>query len=183
MQAAKTAGNASGNASPTRLAGVEEGAAAGGALGGDGPGDHVARREVAGRVIAAHEGRAVGVHQPRALAAQGFGGQRRRIGRDVDGGRMELDELGIADARAGQGRHGQALAAHAGGIGGHGVEAADPAGRQQGGRGDDLDRSPPASTRAPRTRPAASGEQGARRAAFANLDRGSARPRRRSPPP
>jgi hypothetical protein len=52
---------------------------------------------------------------------------------------VELHELGIGDLGAGQGGQAQALAAHLGGRGGDGVEAADPAGGQDHGAGDDLD--------------------------------------------
>ena len=43
------------------------------------------------------------VDQHGALAAQGLGGQRRRVAADVDGRRVELHELGIGDGRAGEG--------------------------------------------------------------------------------
>ena len=52
---------------------------------------------------------------------------------------MELHELRIGDRRASERRQAQALAAHLGGRGGDGVEAADAAGRQDHGGRADLD--------------------------------------------
>jgi hypothetical protein len=71
-------------------------------------------------------------------AAQGLGGQRRGIPADIDGGRVELDELRIGDHRAGQSGHAEAFAFQLGGGGGDGVEAADAAGRQDRRRAGDL---------------------------------------------
>ncbi len=124
-----------------RLAGVEEGAAALGDLAMDRPGDHVAGREVGHRVVGGHERPPLGVDQHRALAAQGLAGQGRRVEVDVDGGGVELDELGIGDLSPRQGRQRQALAADGDGIGGDGVEAAQAAGGEDGGRGGDLHQS------------------------------------------
>jgi hypothetical protein len=105
----------------------------------DGARHHVPRRQLGVGVIAGHEGFAVPIDQLGAFAAQGFGGQRGRIAADVDGGRVELHELGIGDGRAGQGRKGQALALEVGRRGGDAIEAADAAGRQDGGGSDELD--------------------------------------------
>ncbi len=121
-----------------RLAGVQEGAAARAPLGLDGAGDDVAGGQFGGGMVAGHEGAALAVDQLGALAAQGFGGQRRGVGADVDGGGVELDELGIDDLSPGQGGQGQALAPDLGRIGGDGVEAAKAAGRQDHGGGGDL---------------------------------------------
>ena len=82
-------------------AGVEEGPRPARALPVDGSRNHVAGREIAASVIADHERLASRVHQNRAFAPQGFGGQRRGVAGDVDGGGMELDEFRIADDRAG----------------------------------------------------------------------------------
>ncbi len=137
MQAANTAGKWLSNAAPIASRRIEENRAAEALLAFDRPGHDIARREVAGRVIAAHEGLALGVHQARALAAQGLGGQGRGIGADVDGRGVELDEFRIGDLRPGHRRQGQALAAHGGGVGGHRIEAAQAAGGEdRRGRGD-----------------------------------------------
>ncbi len=72
---------------------------------------------------ALHEALAGGVDQDGAFAAQRFGGQRRRIDIGVDGGGMELHELGVGDHGAGAGREGNGLAARVARIGGDVVEA------------------------------------------------------------
>ena len=51
--------------------------------------------------------RARRVDQGRAFAAQGFGGQRRGVAANVDGGRVELHEFGVGDAGAGARREGE----------------------------------------------------------------------------
>ena len=66
----------------------------------------------------------------RAFAAQRFGRERRRVAADIDGGRMELHELGVGDHRAGAGGDGDALAARLAWIGGDGVDLARAAGRE-----------------------------------------------------
>ena len=79
------------------LGGVEEGAASAGEFG-----EHAARDNVAGgefRILVQrrHEALSGAVDQNGALAAQGLGGERRGIAADVDGGGMELHELGVGD--------------------------------------------------------------------------------------
>ena len=91
-----------------RLRRVEKGAAPGGDFGEDAARDNVARRQFGVLVQGRHEALAGAIDQNRAFAAQRFGGQRRGIAADVDGGGMELHEFGIGDARAGPRRHGQA---------------------------------------------------------------------------
>ena len=142
MQAANTAGKCSGNAAPTASRASRKAprpAARSAAMARATTSRGASSAE---RVIAGHEGLAVAVHQARAFSAQGLGGQGRGVGADVDGGGMELDELGIVDARADGGGQGQALAAHGGRIGGDRIEAAEAAGRQDGGRRDDLHAAP-----------------------------------------
>ena len=68
------------------------------------------------------------VDQHRAFAAQRFGGERRRIAADVDGGGMELHEFRIGDQRARARRHAEAFAARLQRIGGDGIERAEAAG-------------------------------------------------------
>ncbi len=66
----------------------------------------------------------------RALAAQRFRRERRGIGADVDGGRMELHEFGVGDQRSRARRHGDADAAGVDGICRDAIEMADAAGRE-----------------------------------------------------
>ena len=75
------------------------------------------------------------IDEGRALAAQRFGCERRRIGADVERGGVELNELRVGDDRADAGRHGDRFTARIGGIGRHGIERADAAGRQHHGAG------------------------------------------------
>ena len=70
------------------------------------------------------------IDQLGALAAQRLGGERRRVAADVDGGRVELHELGIGDDRAGARGHAEAAALRFRRVGGDGVEVADAAGGQ-----------------------------------------------------
>ena len=78
----------------------------------------------------AHEALAASVDQHRAFAAQRLGGERGRVAADIDGGRMELHELGVGDHRAGPGGDGDAFAARLARIGGDGVDLAGAAGRE-----------------------------------------------------
>ncbi len=112
------------------LGGVEESAASAGDFG-----EHAARDDVAGRqfrvlVQRRHEPLSGAIDQNGALAAQGFGGQRRGIAADVDGGGMELHEFGVGDPRPGARAHGQRRARRLRRIGGQRIERADAAGRQ-----------------------------------------------------
>ena len=76
----------------------------------DGPGHHVARREVGERVLVGHERAPVVVAQDRALAAQRLREQRARHRRVVQRGRVELHELEVGDRDAGPQRHRDAVA-------------------------------------------------------------------------
>ncbi len=122
-----------------RLAGIEEGAFARGDLPVDGAGHNVARGQLGLGVIALHEGAALSVDQPGALAAQSLGGQGRGVDIHGDGRGVKLHEFRIGDLGARQGCQGQALAAHGGGHGGHGIETAQAPGGQDHGAGHDLD--------------------------------------------
>ena len=85
-----------------------------------------------------HEAFAGRIDQRRAFAAQRFRRQRRRIEADVDGGGMELHELGVGDHGAGARRHGDGLAARVRRVGRDRVEAADAARRQNYGAGGEV---------------------------------------------
>ncbi len=89
-------------------------------------------------MVLGHEGVAFTVDQLRARAAQGLGGEGRGVGPDVYGGRVELDEFGIGDGGARQGRGGQAFAAQLARVGGHRIEAAQAPGGEDHRRGDDF---------------------------------------------
>ena len=71
---------------------------------------HVARREIAERVLPRHERFAVVVAQDRALSAQRFGEQRARHRRVMQRGGVELHELEIGNRDAGAQRHRDAVA-------------------------------------------------------------------------
>ncbi len=142
------------------LAAIQERAEAAGDLAVDGAGDDVLGRQFGAGVIGGHERRAEAAStRIGALAAQGLAGQGRGVEAEVDGGGVELHELRIGDPRPGQGRQPQPLAAHGGRVGGHGVEAAEPAGGQHRRRSDHLDQPPAAldqgAAHGRRSRPAA----------------------------
>ena len=59
----------------------------------------------------AHEALAAPVDEQRAFAAQRLGGERGGVAADIDGGRMELDELRVGDHGAGASGDGDAFAA------------------------------------------------------------------------
>ena len=105
---------------------------------------------------ALHEAFAAVVDQRGAFAAQRLGRERCRIDADGDGGRVELDEFRIGDARARACRDREAGAARLRRVGGDGVERADAAGRQHdGARGRQMPTAPVAMlrTRSPTTWP------------------------------
>ena len=87
-------------------------------------------RQFRGRIYVQQKATSVAVDDRRALAAQRFGRERRRIGVDVDGGRVELHELCVGDDCARARRHGDADAARLHGIGRHPIKMTDAAGRQ-----------------------------------------------------
>ena len=76
------------------------------------------------------------VEQVGALAAQGFGDQEDGRLVRVKPGRMELDELHVADGGAGAVGHGHAIAGRDPGIGGQGIDLAGAAGGQHRGCGE-----------------------------------------------
>ncbi len=118
-----------------RLARVEIDRMAGADMAVDRLRDDVARREFHHRMDAFEEAEAGLVDQRRAGAADRFGRQRRRIAADGKRGRVELDEFGIGDDRAGTRRHGEAGAFRFGRIGRHRIEMAAAAHRQHDGAG------------------------------------------------
>ena len=100
-QAAATFGNFSAKAAPTASRRVEISAAPGGDLGKHAARNNVARGQFGILVQSRHEAHAGAIDQSRAFAAQGFGGERRGIAANIDGGRVELHEFGVGDAGAG----------------------------------------------------------------------------------
>ena len=105
-----------GEARADGFAAIEKRAAPGGDLGEHAARHDIARRQLAARIDGQHEALAAAVDQRRAFAAQRFGRERRGIDADVDGGRMELHELGVGDHGAGARRHGDRFAARIGGL-------------------------------------------------------------------
>ena len=113
---------------PHRVARVEEGAAARGERGPEGPRDYVAGLELGLRPGVGQEPSAVGVDERRPGAAQRLGEERHRVGPHVEGGRVELDELEIGEARARAPGEGEAVAGGLGRVGGAREDLADAAG-------------------------------------------------------
>ena len=109
---------------------IKKGALAFAPLAMNGAGHNVARRKFGPRIGLLHEASALGVDQHSPLAAQGLGGQGRRVLAKIHGRRMELDKFRIANDRAGQSRQAHAFAAHLRRGGGLSEQAADAAGRQ-----------------------------------------------------
>jgi len=101
-------------------------------LGQDGSRHGVARGEFASRVIALHEAFAPAVDQEGALAPDGLGDQPPRGARDVESGRVELDELHVLEHRSGPIGDRYAVAGGHLGVGGLAVEAAEAAAGQDG---------------------------------------------------
>ena len=97
---------------------VEEGAvvAAPLELAVDAAGHHVARRQLAARVVALHERFAGPVAEDPALAAQRLADEEAFRVRMVEAGRVELDEFEICDGRARPVRHGEAVSGRDVGI-------------------------------------------------------------------
>ena len=140
-----------------RRPGIEEDAMAGRDMRRHRARDDVARLEFSA-ALACHEARAGLVYKHRALAAHGLADQRHGIEPDIERSGMELHELHVGQRRARPRRQRQALADGAQRVGGVGIEAAQPAGRQhdpaarqQAGVGRDL---PPARLRCRGRRPA-----------------------------
>ena len=105
----------------------------------DRPGHDVARRQFGALVVGRHEALAdpVGPRQVqgRALAAQRLGDQEAALLRVVQAGRVELDELHVADPAAGAPGHRDAVAGGGVGVAGVAVDLADAAGGQHDGAG------------------------------------------------
>ncbi len=91
---------------------------------------HVARGQVLHLVVAGHEGGAVAQPQDPALAAQGLADQERLRRRVIEAGRVELEELHVADPRADPVRHRHAVAGRDVGVGRVEVDLAAAAGGQ-----------------------------------------------------
>ena len=99
----------------------------------NGAGDYIARGKVASGVVALHEGLAIGVHQQRAMAAEGFRDQRRGALLHIECSGVELHELQVAQLRARTPASGQRHALGGVGVGGYGVKAAQATSSQHGG--------------------------------------------------
>lgn len=97
----------------------------------DGAGNDIARRELGQRMIPRHETLSGLIPQVSALAPQGLGEQKPRRAFQVQGRRMELHELHIADLGAGPERGGHAIARRHVGVGGLEENTPDSAGGQQ----------------------------------------------------
>ncbi len=98
----------------------------------DGAGDHVPGCQLgAGHV--GHEALAAAVDQDGAFAPDRLRGQRHRIGAQRQRGRMELDELQVAQDRPGPRGERQAAADRAQRVGRRRIESANSAGRQHDG--------------------------------------------------
>ncbi len=85
-------------------------------LGKVGAGDDVARGEFGIGMDGRHEALACLVDEDGAFAAEGLGGEGRRICTGGDGRGVELDEFGIGDYCAARAAMPMAWAAHAGGL-------------------------------------------------------------------
>ena len=82
----------------------------------DGPCHDVARRQFGARIVLRHESRAVGQQQAAAFAAHRFADQERLGIGVVQAGRVELDELHVADAAACTPSSGNAVASGGTGL-------------------------------------------------------------------
>ncbi len=99
-------------------------------LGVDAQRHHVARRQLAARVVALHEGLARLVAQDAALAAQRLADEEALRLRMVEHRGVELDELEVGDGRPRPVRHGDAVARRHVGVRGIEVDLAGAARRQ-----------------------------------------------------
>lgn len=81
-----------------------------GELLGDGAGDDIAGGEFGERMDRGHEAVTGVIEEVRAFATHGFGDQRARCSGDVEGGRVELDELHVLECRPGAVGHRDAVA-------------------------------------------------------------------------
>ena len=127
-QASNTVGNRSGNASPTAARASRNARRPGGERGPEGPRDDVARQQLGLRPGVGQEPTAFLVHEGRPGATQRLGEERHRVGAHVEGGRVELDELQIGEARAGAPREGEAVAGRLRRVGRPREDLADAAG-------------------------------------------------------
>jgi hypothetical protein len=96
----------------------------------DRAGDDVARRQFHALVVRSHEARSVRQLEVPALAAQRLGDQEAALLRVVQAGRVELDELHVADAAAGAPGHRDAVAGGGVGVAGVAIDLADATGGQ-----------------------------------------------------
>ena len=104
---------------------------------GDGAGDDAAGGELGVGVDFGEEAVAGGVEQDSALAAEGFRDEEGGPVTADERGGVELDELEVADDRAGAEGEAEAVCGGDCGVGGVGVERAGAAGGEDGGVGGD----------------------------------------------
>jgi hypothetical protein len=105
----------------------------------DGTRHDVARRQFTARIVVLHETRAIGQRQVPALTPQRFGDEKAALLRVIQAGRVELDELHVADTATGAPGHGNAVAGGGVGVAGVAVDLAHAAGGQHhGGSGQGL---------------------------------------------
>ena len=96
------------------------------------PRHHITRGQFGVWVITAHERLAVGMDQPRALAAQGLGDQKGFCPRVIQTGRVKLDKFHIGNATARAPGHGNPVARAGVGIAGIEINLAGAARGQHG---------------------------------------------------
>ena len=99
-------------------------------LADDGQADHVARGQLAARIVVGHEAVAVAIDQPGPFAAGGLADQAAAAAGDVEHRGMELHELHVAQLGPGAIGDGHAVAGGHLGIGRFAIELAGPAGGQ-----------------------------------------------------
>jgi hypothetical protein len=91
----------------------------------------IARREIASRILALHEPFPRAVDETRTFPSQRFGQQKAWMSRHVERCRVELDELEIGDACAGEKRHRHTVAGGDGRIGSLAEHLSGAAGRKE----------------------------------------------------
>ena len=92
--------------------------------------DHVARGQLAARIVLGHEAMAVAIDQPGPFAAHRLGDQAAAAAGDVQHGGMELHELHVAQFGAGAIGDRQAVAGGHRGIGRFAIDLPGAAGAQ-----------------------------------------------------
>ena len=105
-------------------------------------GHDVARREFKALVVFVHEAFVLRVQQPAAFTAHGFGDEVAFGAGEVQRGRVELYEFHVLKRRARAVSHGHAVAGGHVGVGRLAVNLPNPAGRQNGDFGFDLEHLP-----------------------------------------